>query len=217
MPEPLSKMERRILDYLIDYLRRNTYQPSIREIGRRFSIKSTKTVSEYLQALADKGYIEREASRSRGVRIVGLELQSVQTVQIPYFGSISAGTPALIRDRADAEFSLDPKLVGSPDSFFLEVRGNSMDEMGILDGDLVLVEPAAHETVRDGEIVAARLGGEAAVKRYFERDGEVVLEPANPDYAPILVHEYDDFAILGRVTGLFRRFTAAQTEAVGIE
>ena len=75
MSEPLSKMERRILDYLVDYLKRNTYQPSIREIGRRFGIKSTKTVSEYLQSLADKGFIEREASRSRGVRIVGLELQ----------------------------------------------------------------------------------------------------------------------------------------------
>ena len=214
MPEPLSKMERRILDYLIDYLRRNTYQPSIREIGRRFGIKSTKTVSEYLQSLADKGYIEREASRSRGVRIVGLELQNPRTINVPFYGKIAAGAPSLVRDRADEEFTLDPKLAGSPNSFFLEVRGDSMEEMGILDGDLVIVEPAATADLRDGEIVAARIEGEATVKRYFERDGQVVLEPANSDYAPMLVSPDDGFSVLGRVSGLFRRFTLQHTETV---
>lgn len=215
MPEPLSKMERRILDYLIDYLRRNTYQPSIREIGRRFGIKSTKTVSEYLQALADKGYIEREASRSRGVRIVGLELQNARTVAVPFYGKIAAGSPALLRDRADEEFMIDPKLAGgSGQAFFLEVRGASMEEMGILDGDLVLVEPASEDEVRDGEVIAARLGDEATVKRYFERDGQVVLEAANSDFAPALINSSDEFSILGRVTGLFRRFTAPQVQAI---
>lgn len=216
MPDPLSKMERRILDYLIDYLRRNTYQPSIREIGKRFGIKSTKTVSEYLQSLADKGYIEREASRSRGVRIVGLELQGSDTVTVPYYGRIAAGEPALLRDHVDAEFFLDPKLAGSPDSFFLEVRGDSMEGKGILEGDLVLVEPVEDDReVDNGEIVAARLGGEATVKRYFRRDADVVLEPANTDYAPILVKDFEDFAVLGRVVGLYRRFTTQHTHAIG--
>ena len=215
MPEPLSKMERRILDYLIEYLRRNTYQPSIREIGRRFGIKSTKTVSEYLQTLADKGYIEREASRSRGVRIVGLELQNARAVNVPFYGKIAAGAPALIRASAYEEFAMDPKLAGSADAFFLEVRGESMEAMGILDGDLVLVEPAEPSEIRNGEVVAARLAGEATVKRYFARDGHVVLEPANTDFAPILVSPGEDFGILGRVTGLFRRFSAEQTETIG--
>lgn len=215
MPEPLSKMERRILDYLIDYLRRNTYQPSIREIGKRFSIKSTKTVSEYLQSLADKGYIEREASRSRAVRIVGLELQSTDAVRVPHYGRISAGHPALLRDHVDAEFSLDPKLAGSPDAFLLEVRGDSMEGKGILGGDLVLVEPLEGGQVDNGDIIAARLGGEATVKRYFRRDSDIVLEAANTDYAPILVKEFEDFAVLGRVVGLFRRFTTQHTHAIG--
>jgi repressor LexA len=215
MPEPLSKMERRILDYLIDYLKRNTYQPSIREIGKRFGIKSTKTVSEYLQSLADKGYIEREASRSRGVRIVGLELQNSDAVTVPYYGKIAAGQPALLRDFVDAEFALDPQLAGSADAFFLEVHGESMEDMGILDGDLVLVEPVSNGNVQNGEIVAARVGGEATVKRYFQREGDVVLQPANTGYAPLLVKEYEDFAVLGRVVGLFRRFTTAHTQAIG--
>lgn len=215
MPDPLSKMERRILDYLIDYLKRNTYQPSIREIGRRFQIKSTKTVSEYLQSLADKGHIEREASRSRAVRIVGLELQNANAVTVPFYGKISAGQPALVQDHVDAEFTLDPKLVGGSGSFVLEVRGGSMDAMGILDGDLVLVQPLGSGAVRNGEVVAARLDGGATVKRYFSRDGVVVLEPANPGIAPILAGEHDDFQLLGRVTGLIRRFTTQPAEAVG--
>ncbi|MEX2582764.1 MAG: transcriptional repressor LexA [Gemmatimonadota bacterium] len=215
MPEPLSKIERRILDYLIDYLKKNTYQPSIREIGKRFGIKSTKTVSEYLQTLADKGYIEREASRSRGVKILGLELERPDAVSVPFYGKIAAGEPALKPSHIESEFALDPKLIGSPDAFFLEVLGDSMEQMGIFDGDLVLVEPIDKAELEDGQVVAARLGGEATVKRYFHRDEQVVLEPANSDYAPILVTEYDDFAVLGRVAGLFRRFTAEQTQAVG--
>jgi repressor LexA len=214
MSEPLSKIERRILDYLVDYLKRNTYQPSIREIGKRFGIKSTKTVSEYLQALADKGYIEREASRSRGVKILGLNLER-PAISVPFYGKIAAGQPALQPEYVASEFSVDPKLLGALDAFFLEVTGDSMEEMGIFSGDMVLVEPVREDELRNGEIVAARLGGESTVKRYFRRDDQVVLEPANTDYAPILVREYDDFTVLGRVGGLFRRFTARQTQTVG--
>jgi repressor LexA len=215
MPEALSKIERRILDYLIDYLRKNTYQPSIREIGKRFGIKSTKTVSEYLQTLADKGYIEREASRSRGVKILGLNLERPEAISVPFYGKIAAGKPALSQEHVNSEFNLDPKLIGTSNSFFLQVDGDSMEQMGVLDGDMVLVEPVDELEIQPGEIVAARLGGEATVKRYFRRGEEVVLEPANTDYAPILVREYDDFVVLGRVACLIRRFTAKQTQTVG--
>lgn len=213
MPEALSKIERRILTYLVDYLKENTYQPSIREIGKRFAIKSTKTVSEHLQALADKGYIERDASRSRGVKIVGMDL-SPGVLGVPCYGRIAAGAPALLRQDVVAEYQVDRKLVGSADAFFLEVKGDSMQGMGILSGDLVLVEPAEPEDIRNGEVVAARLDGDATVKRMFAQPGGVVLEPANPGYAPILVSEHEDFTVLGRVTGLFRRFTPVLTDAV---
>ncbi|HSU12716.1 transcriptional repressor LexA [Longimicrobium sp.] len=214
MPEPLTKIERRIYNYLVDYLKENTYQPSIREIGKRFGIKSTKTVSEHLQALADKGHIERDASRSRGVRIVGMNLFPA-VLSVPLYGKIAAGTPALMRDNVRDSFELDRKLVTSADGFLLEVKGDSMIHAGIDDGDLVVVEPVADDEVRNGEIVAARIDGESAIKRYFANDGKIILEPANPDYPPILVHEHDDFTVLGRVTGLFRKFAreAALTHA----
>ena len=206
MPEPLTKIERRIYNYLVDYLKENTYQPSIREIGKRFGIKSTKTVSEHLQSLADKGHIERDASRSRGVRIVGMNLYPA-VVSAPLYGKIAAGTPALLRDHVREVYELDRKLVGSADAFVLEVKGDSMIDAGIDDGDLIVVEPVADSDVRNGEIVAARIDGESAVKQYYEdpSNGQVILQPANTNYPPILVHEHEDFTILGRVTGLFRR------------
>ena len=206
MPEPLTKIERRILNYLVDYLKENTYQPSIREIGKRFGIKSTKTVSEHLQALADKGHIERDASRSRGVRIVGMNLYPA-VLSAPLYGKIAAGEPALLREHVREVYEIDRKLAPSADSFLLEVKGDSMTGAGIESGDLVVVEPVDQDDVKDGDVVAARIDGESAIKRYFERDGKVVLEPANPNYAPILVHEHEDFHVLGRVAGLFRRFT----------
>jgi repressor LexA len=209
MPATLSKLERRILDYLVDYLRRNTYQPSIREIGKRFGIKSTKTVSEHLQALADKGFIERDASRSRGVRIVGTNLFP-QVLSIPCYGAVAAGEPILLRENVTEEFTLDRKLVSAPDAFFLRVNGDSMQAAGILDGDLVLVEPAIPADIEQGEVVAARLGGEGTVKKFFSRGDDIVLEPANTDYAPILVRDHEDFSLLGRVTGIFRRLRPAE-------
>jgi repressor LexA len=213
MPEALSKIERRILNYLVDYLQENTYQPSIREIGKRFGIKSTKTVSEHLQSLAEKGHIERDASRSRGVRILGMNLAPA-VLSVPCYGRIAAGVPALLRDDVRESFELDRKLVGSSDAFILEVKGDSMTGMGIVEGDLAIVEPVEGKEVQNGEIVAARVDGDATVKRYFANGGKVVLEPANAGYAPIMVHEHNDFTILGRVTGIHRRLTRAQTEAI---
>jgi len=213
MPEALSKIERRILNYLVDYLKDNTYQPSIREIGKRFGIKSTKTVSEHLQSLADKGFIERDASRSRGVKILGMNL-APGVLNVPCYGRIAAGVPALLREHVTEEFELDRKLVGSADAFMLEVKGDSMSGMGILPDDYVIVEPADEDALENGDVVAARVEGDATVKRYFANGGQVVLEPANPDYAPILVHEHTDFTVLGRVTGIYRRLTREHTEAI---
>lgn len=213
MPEVLSKIERRILNYLVDYLKENTYQPSIREIGKRFGIKSTKTVSEHLQSLADKGFIERDASRSRGVKILGMNL-APGVLNVPVYGRIAAGVPALLRDDVRESYELDRKLAGSSDAFMLEVKGDSMAGMGILSGDSVIVEPASEGDLLNGDIVAARVDGDATVKRYFANGGQVVLEAANTDYAPILVHEHNDFTVLGRVTGLYRRFTREHTQAI---
>ncbi|MDB4948516.1 MAG: LexA repressor [Gemmatimonadetes bacterium] len=216
MPEPLNKIERRILNYLVDYLKENTYQPSIREIGKRFGIKSTKTVSEHLQSLADKGHIERDASRSRGVKILGMNL-SPSVVSIPFYGKIAAGKPSLLREHVRDEYEMDKRFAPSADAFFLQIKGESMMGAGILDGDLVLVDPVEAADLGDGDVVAVRLDEDATVKRYFLRDGTVVLEPANPEFPPIVVGHKEPLEVLGRVIGLFRQLGAAmKAQPVGV-
>jgi len=147
MPKPLTSLERRILDYLVEYLRQNTYQPSIREIGKRFGIKSTKTVSEYLQALADKGWIERDPSRSRGVRLIGVEM-STETVTVPRL------QPTPVADgEAPEAFELDKKLAGANGTFCIEMTGDGLADDGIRDGDLLLIEPADPSELEEGDLV----------------------------------------------------------------
>ena len=203
MTEPLSPTERRVYQYLIDFLAENTYQPSIREIGKRFRIKSTKTVSDLLQSLAEKGYIERDPSRSRGVRILGF--QSSGGVQpVPYYGKIHAGEPSCLPEHRVGFLTMDRRFVPSEQAFFLRVKGDSMTGRGICDGDYVMVNPTAQ--AGDGDVVAARLGEEATIKTLSQRDGAVVLKPENPAEREIPVRPGDDFKVLGVVSGVFRPF-----------
>ena len=203
MAEQLNPLEQQVYHYLLDFLTENTYQPSIREIGRKFRIKSTKTVSDILQSLARKGYIERDASRSRGVRLIGHNAVA-QTQPVPYYGKIHAGEPALLPEHRSGFVTLDRRFVASDDTFMMKVKGDSMVGRCINDGDFVMVTPSVNP--KDGEIVAARLGEDATVKTLTHRAGTVVLEPANPKEREIVVNPGDDFAVLGVVTGVFRPF-----------
>jgi repressor LexA len=202
MPEPLTPTERKVYHYLLDFLSEHTYQPSVRDIGREFQIKSTKTVSELLQSLAKKGYIERDPSRSRGVRLLGF--QSARRVQpVPYFGKIAAGEPALLPENRQGYLTIDRRFLPSEDCFSLRVIGDSMVGRGLNDGDYVLIQP--HTPLTDGDMVAARIGDAATVKTLAHRNGKISLVPANPDEP---VRDYDpqtdDIALLGRVCAVFR-------------
>lgn len=208
MPEPLTSIEHEILEYLIEYLRRNTYQPSIREIGRHFDIKSTKTVSEHLQSLADKGWVERDPSRSRGVRLLGLDL-GADTSSVPCYDELTADGTPVTPDSPLEVIGLDRRLAGSPDSFFFTMQGDSMSAAGIHPGDLLLVVPTQETELTDGDTVVVSLSGECTVKRYIRRAGAIVLEPANPDYPPTLVRDDTDFVLVGRVSAVFRRMRVA--------
>ena len=203
MAEPLTQLERRVYHYMIDFLAENTYQPSIREIAKQFRIKSTKTVSDLLHALASKGYIERDESRSRGVRLLGYAAVGA-TQPVPYYGRIHAGEPTLLPEHRKGFITCDRRFLPSEDVFVLQVKGDSMSGRGILDGDYVMVSPSTR--AKDGDIVAARLGTETTVKTLTHRGAIVVLEPANPSDHAIEVGPRDDFAVLGVVCGVFRPY-----------
>lgn len=180
MPKPLSSLERRILDFIVDYLRRNTYQPSIREIARRFGIKSTKTVSEYLQSLADKGWIERDPSRSRGVRVIGLEMGS-DTVSVPHYEKLSGKG-----DAAVSALELDRQLVGGAGSYLVALSVDTDEAEGLRAGDLLVVEPVTAEQLEPDDLAVLRTTRGAAVEKW----------QAGKEY---------DGALSGRVLSVIRR------------
>ena len=141
MSDPLTQIERKVFHYLLDFLAEHTYQPSVREIGRRLRIKSTKTVVELLQALEDKGYVERVHGRSRGVRIVGAS--SVGGVQpVPFYARVNPIQPYLTSENRERFVNMDRSLLPTDDVFFLRVVGNDLANRGVQDGDWALTSPS---------------------------------------------------------------------------
>lgn len=209
MPEPLTQLEGKVYQYMIDFLAENTYQPSIREIARQFHIKSTKTVSDLLHALENKGYIQRDESRSRGVRLLGFSAAG-GTQPVPCYDRVQAGEPALIPEHRTGFVTMDRRFLPSDDVFVLRVQGDSMAGRGILDGDYVMVTPSAR--AKDGDIVAARLGDQSTVKTLTHRGSTLVLEPASEDERAIEVGPRDDFAVLGVVCGVFRPYSEREPQ-----
>lgn len=168
MAQPLTAIERRIYNYLVDYLKRETHQPSIREIGEQFGIRSTKTVTEHIQALQRKGYIDRVPSRSRALKIRGLNL-SATTYTVPLYRSDQDGQ----RGEVEARFDLDRALACSPDCFLVRADGDGTRELGVLCGDLVLVDPSASPGARDTRVYEC--GGRLELRA----DGEDETSPSS--------------------------------------
>jgi repressor LexA len=196
MSEPLSTLERRVYHYLLDFLAEHSFQPSVREIGKRFRIRSTKTVSDLLAALAAKGYIKREAGRSRGVTLVGIAgspgTQPLAAYETPPGPSVDA-THFL---------TLDRRLVPADECFLLRLDDSGLSARGFLAGDYAIVNPSAR--AHDGDIVAVRLGAKG-VGRILSRKGAVVTFTAlDPDLANLSGGATDDIAILGVIVGSIR-------------
>ena len=214
MLPPPTEIERRILDYIESYLRRNTYQPSVREIGTRFGIKSTKTVSEHLKALAAKGYLERDPSRSRGARIVGLDLNA-GTVSVPCHTRIPHRRGDVDEEgEAPESYAMDRRLAGAAGSFLVRVSGEEGRALGYEDGDLLLVQPVPAHEVRDGDDLVVRLPDGAGFHRYDA--AHRVLKPGSPDASAIPVARLEELEVAGRVAAFTRRVGGGpRSEAAG--
>ena len=196
MPEQLTQLERRVYHYMIDFLAENTYQPSIREIAKKFRIKSTKTVSDLLHALATKGYIERDESRSRGVRLLGYAAAGA-TQPVPFYGRVQSSEPPLVPENRSGYVTIDRRFLPSDDVFMLKVKGDSLASRCIADGDFVLVSPSTK--AKDGDLVALRGSMEPVVKAYGARDDGGVLGVVcgvfRPFFEKEIVRETEDLAI----------------------
>jgi repressor LexA len=198
----LTDRQKDIYDYLLRTIREKGYAPSIPEIGARFKIASTNGVSDHLKALEKKGYIRRVGKRAIEV-LSALGKPVLSSVrEIPILGRVPAGKPFLSEENTEGFLTIANDM-GSGKTFALQVKGDSMIDAGILDGDRVIIKQQA--TAENGEIVCAMINGEATLKRFYKKGDIVTLKAENENYAPITVSG-GDFRIVGRVVGLLRKF-----------
>ena len=192
MPRTSKKAEE-ILNYVNQFVQEYGYAPSVREIGAAVGLRSTASVSYHIQALQEKGLLLSPGAKGRKRSIV----TNLRPGQIPVVGVVTAGMPILAVENQEGTMSWD----GDPSCFALRVRGESMIGAGILDGDKVIVRP--QQTADDGQIVVARIGDEATVKRLSRKNGEIWLLPENPAFPPI---DGSEAEIIGIVKALFREY-----------
>ncbi len=204
MAKGLTKRQQLILEYIMDYVRKEGYPPSIREIGRDFKIGSLRGVTVHLDALERKGYIAR-SNTPRSIKIIHPSFQqSNEVVMLPLLGSIAAGAPILADEHVEYELPVPAQMVRNvKGAFLLRISGDSMIGDGILNQDVVVVKP--QETGNHGDLVAVMLGDSATVKRLNMDPRGIKLMPSNPAYQPIDVVQ-EDARVIGKIVGLIRDY-----------
>jgi repressor LexA len=198
----LTKRQKEIFDYIGTYLSKHGYPPTVREIGKAVGLHSSSTVHAHLSKLESLGVVKRDPSKPRALEVmVQRAKKAVRPTGLPLVGQVAAGSPILAEENIEDYLEV-PDVVGGEDGdYILRVRGESMKDAGILEGDFVVVRPT--ERARDGEIVVALVGDEeATVKRFFREKDQVRLQPENKSMKPIRSR---DVRVLGRVVGVFRR------------
>ena len=201
---PLTKRQREILNYLTLYTEQNGYAPSFEEIAENFSYNSLATVHEHLSNLERKGFIKRSYNESRAIEILPSELVP-KAIELPLLGAVAAGVPIEAIAHQETIAVPDTMVHKAGNHYVLRVRGNSMIDEQIRDGDFVVIND--RHSADNGEMVIAMLhGNSATVKKFYrERDGRIRLQPANETMAPLYVHE-NDVTIQGIVVGVMRRY-----------
>lgn len=197
----LTKKESLVLDYLVKSIRENGYAPSVRDIGASLGIKSTSSVHLYLHNLESKGFIEQDAGKKRTIRLCGA--YASPSGRVPLLGAITAGSPILAVENFEGYVDLpwNSSKYTTEELFALKVRGESMIEAGIFDGDIVIVRKGSYAD--NGQIVVALIEDEATVKTFYREDGHFRLQPENRTMEPIIV---DEVSLLGIVVASFRQY-----------
>ena len=200
--QPLTKRQREILDFLNEFIEEHGYAPSLEEVGKRFGLSSLATVHKHLTNLQDKGFIRRAWNRSRSVELVPTRVGS-RALDLPLLGNVAAGVP--IEAVVSAEtVSVPEDLVGKRETYALRVRGDSMIDEQIRDGDVVIIED--RKTAENGEMVIALLqSADVTLKKFYRDNGRIRLQPANENLEPIMV-DADQVQIQGVVVGIMRRY-----------
>ena len=199
--EKITAKQQEILEYIKETILKKGYPPAVREICEAVHLKSTSSVHSHLETLEEKGYIRRAPTKPRTIEIIDdcFNLTRREVVNVPLVGTVAAGVPLLAEENIENYYPIPVELLPNAETFMLNVKGNSMINAGIYDGDQLIVERCS--TAYDGEIVVALVDDSATVKRFYKEDGYYRLQPENDEMDPIIV---DHLEILGKVIGLFR-------------
>ena len=196
--EKLKPKEQKVYNYIVNSVKNNGFAPSVRDIMADLGYKSTSTVHMYLNRLDTLGYIRKEDGKSRAISVVNDDMPTVSAVRV--LGTVTAGQPILAEEDFDGYIGYIGR-TSAEEMFALKVKGESMIEVGIMDGDMVIAEKTCY--AENGEIVVALIENEATVKRFFREDGHYRLQPENSTMKPIIV---DEVLILGRVVAIQRSY-----------
>jgi repressor LexA len=199
----ISNKQKEILEYLKSQIINKGYPPAVREICEAVKLKSTSSVHSHLETLEKNGYIRRDPSKPRAIEIIDDEfnLTRRELVNVPIVGTITAGQPILAVENIDSYFPIPSEYMPNEDTFMLKVKGDSMINVGIFNGDKILVQKQSH--AKNGDFVVALIGEEVTVKTFYKENGYYRLQPENDTMEPIIV---SDLNIQGKVIGLFRMF-----------
>ena len=199
----ISKKQQEILDYMKNEILNRGFPPSVREICEAVNLKSTSSVHSHLEALEKNGYIRRDATKPRAIEIIddNFNLARREVVNVPLVGTVAAGQPILAVENIETYFPVPAEFMPNEQSFMLRVKGDSMVNAGIFDGDQVLVKQQT--SAENGDIVVALVEDSATVKTFYKEEGIIRLQPENDETEPIMVR---DVMILGKVIGVIRFF-----------
>ena len=197
----ITEKQKEILEYIKETILKKGYPPAVREICVAVNLKSTSSVHSHLETLEKNGYIRRDPTKPRTIEILDddFALTRREMVNVPLIGTVAAGVPILAQENIESYMPFPAEMLPNKDIFMLRVKGESMIEAGILNGDQVLV--SSQSTAENGEMVVALVDDSATVKTFYKEDGHYRLQPQNSSMEPIIV---DDVQILGKVIGLFR-------------
>jgi len=209
MKTNLTDRQNEILDFIKEFVSFNGYPPTLREIAKNFNLASTFGIKRHLDALKKKGYLSIESFSSRAISITDykndFKTNISDTVKIPIVGRVAAGYPILAEENIEGSISINSDLMrNSSEVFGLRVKGDSMKNAGIFDGDIIIV--TQQSTANSGEIVVAMIDNETTVKKFYQRNNEIKLIPENEKYLPITINKSNNFSIIGKVLGVFRWF-----------
>ncbi|NMB82745.1 MAG: transcriptional repressor LexA [Ignavibacteria bacterium] len=209
MKTNLTDRQKDILGFIQEYVELNNFPPTYREIGQKFKIVSTFGVKRHIDALVKKGYLNSGNNLSRTLTLVvnnnPIKKEQTTILEIPVVGRVAAGQPILAEENIEGNIVIDKNFLGSrTECFGLKVRGDSMINAGIIEGDLVIIQPQKEAV--NGDIIVALIKDEATMKRFSMVDGKINLIPENDNYEPIIIDNNEEFSIVGKVIGVFRSY-----------